>query len=1846
MPRWRHPRFRLVRKIGAGGLGNVYLAEDLLENRRAVALKTYPLGTPAERLRREFLALRKLRHPGIARAYHFGLAEPGPIPFYTLEYLEGKTLDRHFAERFPLAAGSGTASGPPPARLDHGLDLFLQAAGALGHLHRHRLLHLDIKPGNFLVLDSGGAISPRDAPPVLVLIDFGLVQAEGDRRAATAGTLPYMAPELFRGEPVGARTDLYALGVTFYRLLTGRLPFPAGTRNDLIRSHLERPPLPALELPLPLEQILKKLLAKDPAHRFMDGNDLLEALLDLRRKWRPEDPVFLPRPKEAALVGREEEMRALERWIETDYSRKQLLAVTGAPGLGKTRFLEEAETLIESTGKPAISLRAGGAGELELLRRLILQIVFLSPPSRPEIQEFPCLFSNYGLTRGGASPAPKSPPAKRWRGAPADLLELTRRQACHWIAGRMARLGLFVLLDDLDQADPRAQAWVRQLAQKLAGLAKGDGGFGDAGSQAGGGAAGLLVSQCGAAEAAEPFAAALPLKPLEPSQVAQWAGSLGWKAAALLEKQLFEHTQGIPQLVSWELTSWDIPYGKTSLVSADLQEPRAAGLRDPRDRLIERHAALPPAGRELVDALALFEAPPRPEDLISAALLDPTAGHRELRLLEAAGMVHRNSAGEVRFLYPPARDLFAAALPPERRKEIHARISRLPASTSRGVLARSFHLFHAGHEQEAVKLAAALRLSPLDPARHSALAIKVLRLAGGSRELSWGERRGFQEELGDRLLESGSLSEAEKTWQSLLSGERGGAAEIRWRRKLAHTRYLLGQAAEAEAELLECLRSLPGKRQDADHLAVLAALAVMAHFSRRPEQAAAWAREGIRLWEKIGGRRPQRLAHEEARQQAVHLYGVLGQVHLRQFEFRRAIEVLEKGEKLARGFPVNAAVLLNNLGLAYHFDCQFQRALATFNQAEKISRQLADENARVPIACNLAQIFAKLGNFPRSRALLEEVGAAPVIKESKRQLLNLLFSRVIVEALQGNSWSGLAALLDQVEKTARQAGDAFLLGFLAVYRAEALMAAGDLAAARGALQAAAGAGKENGDPGLAEIFSLITGPRLALIEAWLGQRQAAEPLLASLSGRLRAHGSMISAWSLIFSGLAWAELERFDAAEADFRAAAEFFARTKILPGLAEADFLLAELALRRGELPKVKKLLERLHPFLARHGESGDLRSMRVRLPLLEARLALHRGLLQEEAADLARAAGLLAQAEGEPGFREHWEWALQSHCLRLALARLSGSAAELKRALAQLEAFRQELAARWPEVDRSGFLEGDPLARCGLGAFQPPKALNAASAWTEDQVAAMEALLSPPEPSRGGAEKSGALLEKVAVALRADAAYLLKRRPASRRRSQPRFEVAASWPDRDAEGNFKAGAPPPPFASISSRPAAAPGPQADGAVLTCPFSACGGPRSYLLLLSHEAVSRFSEGDLRFLQAAVNALSALGLGGESGRPPPAGARLGPAGEVDETRELGRALEATRDLERTAAPSRPWPPSSARPESAGLVAHSPAMRAVLAAVESLRDSDLPVLITGESGTGRETLARAIHRSSRRRDRPFIVQNLSSIPANLFEADFFGHESGAFTGAEKTRSGFLLQAQGGTFLLDEIAEADLSVQQKLLRVLEEKRLRPVGGRRAVAVDVRFLATTQRDLGKLMEGGEFRRELFFRLGAVRLHLPPLRERLEDLIPFFRLFFQKICGFPPRIAPAVRDRLLAHAWPGNLRELEAVVQRLALRIQGGEKSLSLPLVEEALGLEAAAGPISAALFRHHSFDELRRSLESAHLHHLLEQHRGNLETMARELGTSTRSLYRRFEKYGLRPKELITKLNLPRSGASSPS
>ncbi len=343
--------------------------------------------------------------------------------------------------------------------------------------------------------------------------------------------------------------------------------------------------------------------------------------------------------------------------------------------------------------------------------------------------------------------------------------------------------------------------------------------------------------------------------------------------------------------------------------------------------------------------------------------------------------------------------------------------------------------------------------------------------------------------------------------------------------------------------------------------------------------------------------------------------------------------------------------------------------------------------------------------------------------------------------------------------------------------------------------------------------------------------------------------------------------------------------------------------------------------------------------------------------------------------------------------------------------------------------------------------------------------------------------------------------------------------------------------------------------------------------------------------------------------------------------DLFTSLEPARTAAAAVAPGLPLPRPSLVAGLPGAVGRSREMRQLAARLKDIAGSGVNVLLHGETGTGKEIIAQALHLGSPRRERPFIGLNCAALPDNLFESELFGHRAGAFTGAGRDKPGLLESAHGGTFFMDEIGDMPLPLQIKLLRVMQERQVRRVGEIETRPVDIRFVAATHKDLSREIEAGRFRLDLYYRLKVVSLEIPPLRQRPEDILPLLAYFLRRAGRDPARvrITDAATAALHAWRWPGNVRELENEAARF-VALYPGSDCIDVPHL--SWEVQANVGPrVDPADFGAlRRLDEAGELLERYLIRKAIAASEGQKAAAARKLGLSRQGLYKKIQRYGM--------------------
>jgi DNA-binding NtrC family response regulator/tetratricopeptide (TPR) repeat protein len=1708
-PRYKpfHPRYKIVRKLGTGGTSSVYLARDLLEDSREVALKVCQLEIAPEQLLREFRILRELRHPGIARAFDFGRLPRDGAAYFTLEYVGGINLEKQSA----ALRRQVREDSPGPL-----LDLFLQTTSALAYFHKKGLLHLDLKPANVVIFNGRAK-----------LIDFGLFQnANFQGSCPPRGSAFFTSPEVLDGGPIDRRADLYSLGATLYKCFTGRYPITGRTLAEIADNHRQMLPKPPSGLPRGLSRIILKLLAKSPQHRFQGAEEVEEALKDLM-KGRPSASSSGV-AGELDFVGRKQELDVFFTWFSAleKTGKESVLLVEGEPGIGKSRLADAATTEMLGLGTQVVPLKSFGGKDRDGLRLLVDKALILRPLTKQERSRHRFLFTVLGITADHLS-------RKEISELPLEQIRARVFESALELFARSTPPPLVMVIEDLHRADPQLRAFVRWLADAES-LTRRDARVGV-----------LATSSKPPGTPREDKSSKPPtlqLGPLSRNQLLEllrhWKPPLGPREIA----RLAGLARGNPGrlLLELERARTGSPAKATSTAWSKFRRDRIRGL-DGSVHLLFLY-------------LGLLERP-ADERLLRGLTGSSPSAFRDARLgLERTGVLKGSSRGyylDQNMLGDSWQEDFSRDLVHKAHERIGRSILRDPGR----LWEAAYHLLRGGLLEEGLRAAERAGMELRAAGRvEEALAIYSEALEHGPP--SSVERR-FLEQIGELQEKSGQFDQAARFYQRFLDLPALSATDrLRVLRKLGGIQARIGDYEAASQTFERGLQLLDSADAVEEHLYLFQELSALYLFRGDFPRAANFANRGLEL---LSSADASKLSGEAHAHHALDFHSAAGHILLRQFEYDRAAREFLSGLKFAErvGSLSNAALILNNLGIAYHQSNRLREALKVYQRATSIARRMGDSTALFSIQVNVATIRARLGQLGAAEELFQEIERMPHAERSKRAHLNLLYSRGLVERL---ALTETKDLWEECIRLADELPDPIFASYGRVWLLENEIHQGRWAPARKLLQEL---GKIKGkDARLDRSVTL----RQAYLEALTGQREKARALLAGMERPQpgAASPSYADLWDDVYAAAAL--LERGDLKEAEdlLERTRRVFDESRQAPGSLECSLLLADLSLRARDSFKARKRLNQTRRTLSLHDAATASRMAPVRLPYLEAR-----GRLEDRPADKTYVADRIVDAAGNlrPGSTAEIAWLLD------LVAGEQGEAGTRRKAAAAL---RQFVAGLTPE-DRKSYLARDHRARLGLGptGARPVAALSSQEG---AMIRRYETLLrlrqssSPREALQAILDAAGA--ERGAIFLEGDARVLALcgLKAMDKRRLEDLRALALRVGSGKAASGLCAEVRPP-----------------------------GRPRMGVLYV--ESAADPVDGQLAgFLETA-------------------GQLLGPvlAASPGRSKQL---LTLTRQALKKAIATQTLSPSSYDQSE------SPRLRELMAMVHRTRDSRLPILITGESGAGKDHLARWIHSLSPRSKGPFVAQDCTAIPEGLVEADIFGYEAGAFTGAQKAKTGFIFAATGGTYYLDNVDCLSLDVQAKLLRVLGEGMVRPVGGRTPQKTDVRVMASSQRDLKDLAARGGFRKDLYFRLAGICLDIPPLRERAEDIPRLIRQLQRQIPGRGLSFTPSAMELLKTYSWPGNVRELESMLRRLALTSEG---AVDKTRVAQILGLDGAPPVFPRWVFEGRSYERLVEDVKREYLLHLFERFGGDIDRIAKELGTTKRNVYLRFSQAGIRPVDL---------------
>ncbi len=1695
-------RYRILETLGKGGSGAVYRAFDSVE-KREVAIKVLSAELSASQsslASEEFRLLASHTHANLVQVYDYGTTTDG-LRYFTMELLEGEDLLGYLGRTLPAPAERAAAP--------HLADLLDQVLAALDYIHSRGLVHQDLKPQNILVSEQEGAARVK-------LIDFGLARAAGTESQELSGTIEYLAPELIKGEPPTARSDLYSLGILLHEIFLGQPPFHGRKMEELIKGHLEGGGVDPGSLPREYRELTMRLLEKDPADRPRAAEEVRRELPGARERTPHSLPAFSP-----VFVGREATLSKLLARIaaEPDGGPGGALLL-GPTGMGKSRLLRELQVRTQVSEIP-IYLEACREEDHPgaLLQRLLGRIAAENDGEHGLVARLDeCLDNLLQDDSAGAS-------IESFHFKVTNLLvELAGGEACA------------IAIDDLQWADSLSLNTLAHLARRAAGAGTPPGlflacrldGEEDLGFTRN------LEELFDIPESLE----RITLEGLEPGDLSTYMERLLGHAEGLpegLREPLQRDTGGNPFYIEeylrllGDLGAFERK-GSTWTLKADVSIPIPGSLEDAARRRLENVGG---RRRAVLEAAAVLSRPFSIEELRGLlALIDGEKPSPKGKLREALdGVVLdqllRREGSLYSFAHAALEQAAYAGLEEKARRSLHGQAAAWLLQESGPEkeppleeLAR--HLFFSDHPERAREsleragrqalrqgglreastcLGRAIQVSrePEDLFSSCLLREEVWGRLGRKEEQleDIGRLRELADELGDEtnrgevtLREALYLDSVGKKREGLAKLDEmleTGTAEGSLRARLLNRRGMfllfLSEFAEAESSLRAALQ-VAGELEDQELRAECLQLLGSGHYLQGIYDEALAEMDGaLAIRRELGDN-----------QRAGALESNIGLIRLDRGELEVAEEHFKGSLKTFRRIGLRSAEAGNlvNLGLVYTEMGRLERALDFISEALQIRRELAHRQGIGTDLGNLGAVWMRIGKYEKAIPLLkqaieiaEEVENLPSLAINESRLATILIHKGEGEAAARGLERARAAAADG--GGSRQRLEILLAGArLQLHQGAPAEAVGELDRA---LEVASKAGAGN-----------------SVIEC-LGLR--AEALIDSNSLE-EADKVSLEAVRLLEEHPGWLDCSQ-----------EVWFTRHRALTALHSSGLKSGDpdAALRRAYI----LLREKADAF-----EDPDLRSA-----FIES-LPRHR--------EIDRAhAELLTRRREEAGTRERsfYEIAKSLH------------------SIVDLDPLLDHLLELAIETTRAG--KGLILLR------------DREQSLTIRAVRGMQR-----ESVTDATEICQSVIEDVTVGgapvLAVDAS------------SDERFR------QRESIISFK----------IQT-------------LMCVPLSV----RNEVLgavYVDGRGTDSFSTEDLDFLVSFAQ-LAAIAI---------------------DNANLMKSLKQENLYLRKEVET--------RYQFQNLVCNSEVMQQLAHLLEKVSRSDVSILVTGETGTGKSMVARAVHYASQRSSKPFVTVDCGALPENLLESELFGHLKGAFSGAVHDRTGLIEEADGGTLFLDEVTNTSLELQAKLLRVLQEGEIRKVGENKPRKVDVRILAATNTPIREAVEEGIFREDLFYRLNVVPVEMPALRERREDISALTMIFLELACERSGRkmtgFTEEAMNLLEAAPWRGNVRELENSIEKLVIlaeaeRIDGDTLRAILPGLsgaESPARLPAAAAPAAASpeaeLARLEDFDRHWQEAERLYLLALVEKAAWNLSAAGRIAGVRNRNtLISRLKKHGIR-------------------
>jgi Nif-specific regulatory protein len=1718
------PRYQLHSVLNQTSSTSVYRVYDACAKRDAaikILRREISEGQQLARFKMEFATLASLDHPNIVKVYDFGLLDER-LPFFTMEFFAGRKITEYF---------DGLKWG--------GLcDVIVQVASALHHIHRAGIIHLDLKPSNILVDDDGRA----------KLMDFGLaVESRRILDRHIRGTLHYMAPEVLRQDRIDSRADFYALGMTLYETATGALPGYGKAPIDIIRMQLDepikRPSLINPRIPAALEQIMMKLLEKDPRHRYSSAAALIDDLTRATGGGRAASEALIGRGElfAAPLIDREAELDQVVRLIsEAREGRGNGAIVAGAEGMGKRRIVRDATLRAQIDGarvfcgRCPVNRKTVYAPFFDIFQQLIRAV---NPEANTDEELRRILRSVTGSARHG----------QKYR--LFNHIVQSMQDFYGFLSADAETSGspLILIIEDLQWADASTAELFTFLANEakrnkllVIGTLTFESG-GDAPSPA-------AFWEQRAADAHFPIIRVERLsEPLVREHLQALLGTdevdeefvrwMLWESSGspLNIRRVIDYLVA-HEFLTWERGRWAVDMQRVS----ELRMPGGAAAI-----VAERLNALSQDERAVLDAAAVCG------EVVPVDILAGISGAHTFAILDnltrRSLLDESNDGRTVSFPQIHLRDTVYNSMSERHRAELHMLAAEalepaLESGATQFVGEVAYHFARANDTTRGIRYSieagdlASRTLAHEEATEFYRAALELMDL-GGVEEARKAEVR---EKLADAYYRRDDYRSAIHSYQFLL--------------KSIQSRTPEGKPSADVARVMKKIGKVLGKRGDQD--GALAnfqnALAIYDDLSQKTDVA--------ELLNRIASLHRDKGDFDSARKSA-----------------ERAQEILEP-----LGVSVVFGYVKNMLGVIEYSTGNWQKSKEVLLEALSMAERLGSPQLRKIVSTNLGNTLWKLGDWDTAaqyfRRNLE-------ISEAEGDLWDLVtaYNNVgVVEYGRAN----FAKAAEYFEKSVRIDEKIGALEYEALAQenlGDALEMLGRWPEALQHYQRCLSL--EGFDESRAPRVSVYV-PLARLMVKKGDISKALEYGQKALHAADRARDDDLAAEASYVLALVEEERENYIEAEHHLSRALTIFSTNQTMQSLARAHTAAARLALRRNDVDTAVDHVKKSTELASRLGDRysiamndwiwGKILFFLGERDTAAARFDAARNRFEEidtpyEQARLMFDIGLL---------RDEPEEATQTIRAAIRIFERLDAAHDLERARGAL--FRIRPSGKAPEQV--------------VGLYEIVKIINSSLDLEEVLNRVLDVCIRRLRAERGMI----ILLDPITSALRTRVARNIrealdaddKRSPQSIVKEVIQSGQAVMSADALADDRFSGSE------SLIAENILS--------ILCVPLIIKNRIAGAIYVDHRQARHLFSQKDLSFLEAfADQAAIAIENARLFEELEEARARLSLENET-----LRREVLVDKHLD-------------------SVVGQSEVVAKIQFAIRKAAAGSSTVLLRGESGTGKGLVARIIHNISPRRNGPFIKFNCAALPETLAESELFGHERGAFTGAERRKLGRFELANGGTIFLDEVGKISLAMQAKLLRVVEDKEFERVGGTQTIKTDVKIITATNLDLEKAIVAGTFREDLYYRLNIVPLTLAALRERKVDIPLLAEHFIRKIChelGIETkRLEHGVLDLLVRYHWPGNIRELEATLHR-AIVMSNGETITradfhGLESSQPAPSTLAGGFEISSEVY-----DDVMSSVDRQLIIRALDSSGGRIREAARRLGLARNTLKAKIQKYNI--------------------